>query len=81
MKKILILLIGVAAILSTTSCTRNVEEHEVAVCVKRPYLAGSDGTEVLMPGRHWVAWSSELFFYGQHTTKISRTFYNPYNKR
>ena len=76
MKKILILLIGVAAILSTTSCTRNVEEHEVAVCVKRPYLAGSDGTEVLMPGRHWVAWSSELFFMDNIPQKFQEPFTN-----
>ena len=45
--------------LSMSSCdTVKVNEDEIAILVKRPYVFGQDGTEVLMPGRHYVALSS-----------------------
>ena len=70
------MLIGVIAMLSMSSCTRTVDENTVGVCIKRPYMIGSSGTEVLKPGRYVVAWSSSIEPLFSTPMKYKETFTN-----
>lgn len=58
MKKIVFVLIGLISMLSSCSF-ENIDDNQVAVVIKRPYLFGSDGSEVLSPGRYCIAMSSK----------------------
>lgn len=62
MKKIALMMISIVAMLTMTSCTyESIDENQVGILVQRPYLFGSDGTQVLHPGRHVIAESSSLY--------------------
>lgn len=54
-------MLGITMMFGMTSCSmENVQEGTKGVLVKRPYIFGSDGVEVLEPGRHTIASSSTL---------------------
>jgi regulator of protease activity HflC (stomatin/prohibitin superfamily) len=52
----------------------DVPEGTKALCVKRPYIFGSDGVEVLAPGRHTIASSSTLVTIDTRPLKITEKF-------
>lgn len=60
-KMLFVLILSFAVSLVLTSCSMSdVTEGTKGVLVKRPYVFGSDGVEVLEPGRHTIASSSTL---------------------
>ncbi len=70
------MLIGLAfLILGMTSCsTENIPEGNKGLCIKRPYIFGSDGVEVLEPGRHTIAWTSNIVVINTQPSKITESF-------
>ncbi len=61
MKIIKNLIVMIVISLLSTSCSMvDVKEGTKGVLVKRPYIFGSDGVEVLEPGRHTIALSSDI---------------------
>ena len=60
MKKLSIMLIGMLSMTMFSCSMDDVQEGTKGVLVKRPYIFGSDGVDVLEPGRHTIAASSTL---------------------
>lgn len=57
----IMVILGIVAMFGMTSCSmEDVPEGTKGVLVKRPYIFGSDGVDVLEPGRHTIASSSSL---------------------
>lgn len=77
MKNLLGVLIVLIASLSFTSCSQvAVDEGTRTLCVKRPYIFGSDGVEILKPGRHVMAWTSDDVPVNVRPKKYKETFDN-----
>jgi regulator of protease activity HflC (stomatin/prohibitin superfamily) len=77
MKNLLGVLIVLIASLSFTSCSQvGVDEGTRTLCVKRPYIFGSDGVEILTPGRHVMAWTSDDIPVSVRPKKYKESFDN-----
>lgn len=77
MKSLLGVLIVLIASLSFTSCSQvAVDEGTRTLCVKRPYIFGSDGVEILKPGRHVMAWTSDDIAVNVRPKKYKESFDN-----
>ncbi len=60
-KSILMLILGLMVMFGMSSCSmEDVKEGTKGVLIKRPYILGSDGVDILEPGRHTIASSSSL---------------------
>jgi len=71
--KFKLILLSLVTILSSCSY-ENVNEGTKGVLIKRPYIFGSDGTEILEPGRHVIAASSTLVPADIKPTRIKEEF-------
>ena len=77
MKNLLGVLIVLIASLSFTSCSQvGVDEGTRTLCVKRPYIFGSDGVDILTPGRHVMAWTSDDIAVNIRPKKYKESFDN-----
>lgn len=60
MKKLMLLVVSISALLLVSCSMEDVKEGTKGVLIKRPYFIGSDGVDILEPGRHTIAGSSSL---------------------
>lgn len=78
MKKLIRLTLSViVSLFMLQSCsTENVPEGNDGIVVSRPYIFGSSGVTVVSPGRHVLAWSSDIFLVNTRPKKYKESFDN-----
>lgn len=76
MKKLIApILLGLLSVLMLSSCSMvDVKEGTMGVLVKRPYIFGSSGVELLRPDRHTIATSSTLILVDVQPDKKKESF-------